>query len=104
MGKSAGKPKAKSGVWGTRKTAQVLVLLKRPTGATLKKLIKATGWQPHSVRGFLSGAVVGAACRHRDVRNLLGAGGRRSPGTGRHPQQIRSTSSNGMFDWSTVRC
>src|SRR5229473_8253738 len=37
------------------KTAQVLELVKRSGGATLKHLVKATGWQPHSVRGFLSG-------------------------------------------------
>ena len=39
----------------TTKTARVLALLKRPAGASLKNLVKATGWQPHSVRGFLSG-------------------------------------------------
>ena len=39
------------------KTEQVLDLLKCPGGATLKELMKATGWQPHSVRGFLSGTV-----------------------------------------------
>jgi len=39
------------------KTAKVLDLLKRPGGATTKELIKATGWQPHSLRGFLSGTV-----------------------------------------------
>lgn len=39
------------------KTAQVLDLLKRSGGATLKELMKATGWQAHSVRGFLSGAL-----------------------------------------------
>jgi hypothetical protein len=39
------------------KTSKILDLLKRPGGATLKELIKATGWLPHSVRGFLSGTV-----------------------------------------------
>jgi hypothetical protein len=39
------------------KTAKVLDLLKRPDGATLKELIRATEWQAHSVRGFLSGTV-----------------------------------------------
>jgi hypothetical protein len=39
------------------KTSQMLDLLKRPGGATSKELMKATGWLPHSVRGFLSGTV-----------------------------------------------
>jgi len=37
------------------KKAKLLALLKRPGGASLEQLIKATGWQAHSVRGFLSG-------------------------------------------------
>ena len=39
------------------KTAIILDLLKRPGGATANELREATGWQPHSVRGFLSGTV-----------------------------------------------
>jgi Protein of unknown function (DUF3489) len=39
------------------KTAKVLDLLKRTGGVTAKELMKVTGWQPHSVRGFLSGTI-----------------------------------------------
>ena len=39
------------------KTAAILELLKRLGGVTGAELQKATGWQPHSVRGFLSGTV-----------------------------------------------
>ena len=40
------------------KNAKILELLRRPKGVTLHDLTSATGWQTHSVRGFLS-AVVG---------------------------------------------
>ena len=39
------------------KQAQVLALLKRSGGATLQHLMRATGWQAHSLRGFISGAL-----------------------------------------------
>ena len=51
-----GAKKAKSAHEGS-KTNKVLDLLKRPGGVTAKELMKATGWQTHSVRGFLSGAI-----------------------------------------------
>jgi hypothetical protein len=51
-----GAKKAKGARDGS-KAAKILDLLKRAGGATSKELQKASGWQPHSVRGFLSGTV-----------------------------------------------
>ena len=37
---------------------QILIaLLKRPKGASIPELTKATNWQAHSVRGYLSGTL-----------------------------------------------
>jgi hypothetical protein len=55
--KSAKSPKKAASARQGSKTAKVLGLLKRSGGATLKQLTTATGWQSHSVRGFLSGAL-----------------------------------------------
>ncbi len=39
------------------KLAQVLALLQGQDGATIAELAEATGWQPHTVRGALSGMI-----------------------------------------------
>lgn len=39
------------------KKAQVLELLRRPEGASLNEIMTATGWQAHTVRGFMAGAL-----------------------------------------------
>ena len=49
-------PKSSGKREGT-KTTIVLDLLKRKDGATVAELMAATGWQQHSLRGFLSGAL-----------------------------------------------
>jgi hypothetical protein len=37
------------------KQAAVLALLRRPQGATVAHVVEATGWAPHTVRGFFAG-------------------------------------------------
>jgi lambda repressor-like predicted transcriptional regulator len=39
------------------KLARVIAMLRRKEGTTIAQLAKATGWQEHSVRGAMSGAI-----------------------------------------------
>ena len=55
--KSQKAAKSDAGAREGTKAAKVLDLLRRPDGASLKELMKATGWLAHSVRGFLSGTI-----------------------------------------------
>jgi hypothetical protein len=47
------KPKTRSGT----KQAKMIDLMKRPEGATVEQIAKATGWQHHTIRGAISGAL-----------------------------------------------
>lgn len=42
---------------GTRK-AIVIGMLENPAGASIAEIMEATGWQSHSVRGFISGSLI----------------------------------------------
>ena len=39
------------------KQALLIGMLQRPEGATVAEVVAATGWQPHTVRGAISGAL-----------------------------------------------
>lgn len=41
----------------SKKAAKIISLLMRNNGATLAEMSSAVDWQPHSVRGFMSGAL-----------------------------------------------
>ena len=82
--KTAGRPQEGEGTpsLATAQTAEIpatkaekiVALLREPSGATLKAIMAATGWQSHSVRGFISGQLVKK--RKLRVRSFKRAGER----------------------------
>jgi len=52
------------------KQAQLICLLRAPAGGTMAQMIALTGWQPHTVRGMISGSLrkrLGLDVQHRSI-------------------------------------
>jgi DNA-binding MarR family transcriptional regulator len=70
--KKAKRTASPSGLRTGTKQELLLNLLQRKEGATIAEVVKATGWQPHSVRGAISGALkkkLGLAVKSEKVEN-----------------------------------
>jgi Protein of unknown function (DUF3489) len=50
-------PSAKLQQHSESKKARIIAMLRAPNGATIEAMMRATGWQPHSIRGFLAGVI-----------------------------------------------
>ena len=53
---SKSKPKA-HGIRADSKQAKLIEMLMRPKGASIDEIVTAFGWQPHTVRGAIAGAL-----------------------------------------------
>lgn len=72
-GKQASKPERKAGApHAESKGANILALIRRPKGATLAEIMKATDWQAHSLRGFISTAGEKRGVKIESTKNEAG--------------------------------
>src|ERR1700687_1242886 len=71
----AKKSAAKSGEERSNKKAEVIAMMKRAKGATLAEIMAATGWQKHTVRGFVS--ILGSKGGH-SIQSSKNAAGERT--------------------------
>ena len=55
------------------KTARVVAMLKRESGATLEEIMSQMGWQKHTVRGFIAGAMKKAGYTVESFKSEAGA-------------------------------
>jgi hypothetical protein len=74
-GKKAAKAPETAGPREGSKTAQVVAMLQRKGGATLAEIMDKMGWQKHTVRGFMAGAMKKAGY---DVESFKPEGGERT--------------------------
>lgn len=55
--KAAREPAARAAAPKGSKQSRLIELLRSPSGGTIEQLTKLTGWQPHTIRGAISGAL-----------------------------------------------
>jgi len=105
--RSAGTPPAPipaTPVPGQSKKAAVIVLLRRPEGATVAEVVAATDWQPHTVRGLFSGTLkkklgltLSSAQEPRGrVYRIIGASG--AGGAAEHSGGLRPSAADARSD------
>jgi len=77
--KTAGRARAQKSAKGaeerSNKKAEVIAMMKRAKGVTLSEIVEATGWQKHTVRGFVS--ILGSKGGQK-IESLKNAAGERS--------------------------
>jgi hypothetical protein len=71
-GKKTGKPTRVSTSRAESKGEKILALIGRPKGASLTEIMKATDWQAHSVRGYISLAAKKQELQIESVKNEAG--------------------------------